>query len=111
MIAKKKDGEVDESEQESAPIQAQVEAAAPDTQSKVGDGVKADVATKPDVAAKAPEPRKPDAAPKADAKPPEAKPQAKPKPKAEAELEAPAKPTAPKSLAEVMKFDLRVKRR
>ncbi len=111
MIPKKqmKDGEmVDEAE-----IGNAVEAAQPDKD----EGQKAGVAPKPDAAVKPQEaPRKAEPAKAEPAKAEPAKPQmdpkaqAKPKPKAE-EAAVAAKPAEPKSLAEVMKFDLRAKRR
>jgi hypothetical protein len=78
-----------------------------------GDTVQADSGqipsgpAKEDATAKSADPpRKADPAPKIDAKP-----QAKAKSKGEAEAVSAAKPEKPKSLAEVMKVDLRVRKR
>jgi hypothetical protein len=99
MSAKKplKDGEgADESELENAAEDRQLDVAPQgDAQPKV------DVPPKPEAQ------RKPDAPPKAEAKP---QPQAKPKPKVEVEPSSTAKSEKPKSLAEIMKVDLRVRR-
>lgn len=72
---------------------------------------KLEVAAKVEVPPKSPEPaRKPDTPPKVVAKPPvDAKAQVKPKPKTESV--SAGKAADAKSLAEVMKFDLRVKKR
>ncbi|MFZ0771177.1 MAG: hypothetical protein WCA49_07980 [Candidatus Sulfotelmatobacter sp.] len=68
-----------------------------------------DAQQKPDVAPKAEAQRKPDAPPKAEAKP-QPQPQAKPKPKVEAEPKSTGKPAEAKSMAEIMKFDLKIRR-
>jgi hypothetical protein len=64
---------------------------------------KMDVPPKPDAQ------RKPDA-PKADAPKPDIKPAIKPKSKVEPETSSAAKPEKPKSLGDIMKVDLKVRR-
>jgi len=102
MIAKKqKDGEMAEDpEQESAQDKFSEQPDSPPKQ---------EAAAIANVPAKPPEPPiKPEAAPKVEAKPAvDAK--AKTKPKAEAAAEA--KPPAQKSMAEIMKFDLKIRKR
>ncbi len=100
------DEAADESEPENV-TDEQVDAVSPaDARPKVE-------AAKVDVPVKADAPRKPDA-PKVEAKPqPQSPPPAKPKPKVEAgpgSTAASAKPGEPRSMAEIMKFDLKVRR-
>lgn len=114
MIAKKREGEADEAEMDSVSDQAKPEESVPtDVQPRAAAPAKQDGPSKPDATAKTPEPpRKPEPAPRAEAKPqPAIRPQEKAKPKPEAQPEQTAKPGEMKSLAQVMKFDLKVRRR
>lgn len=100
MNAKKKDGDMaDETEQDNAPDKPGPDAGVP-AEGQARTAPKADAIPKPPDA-----PRKPDAPPKGDAKV-----QPKAKPKGEAEPAA-AKPRETKSLAEVMRLDMRARKR
>jgi hypothetical protein len=65
----------------------------------------AEAQPKPDAAPKPEAPRKQEPPPK-----PDPKPQVKPKPKAEADAGSAAKSEKPKTMADIMKVDLRVRR-
>jgi len=106
MSAKKtKEGEMaEDAEKDNAEVADTADGALADAPQKLEGAT-------PEAGVKPPEqPRKSETAPKADAKPAsETRAPAKSKPKEGAT--ASAKPTQPKSLAEVMKFDLKIRRR